>query len=336
MTARNSLAAVMTLATFIAFPGHAGRDWPLLGWRLVARIGGRVSAHERLHTTLDTTSAEFIANREAMLAKLAEVGAEHAKALAGGGPKYTERHHQRGKLLARERIELLLDEDAPFLELSPLAGYGTDYAVGASVVTGIGVVSGVECLISASDPTVRGGASNPFTLRKAFRAADIAFENRLPAIHLVESGGADLPTQKDIFIPGGRTFRRPDSGIGSRHPDDRPRVRQLDSRRCIPAGHVRPRRDGQATGQGVPRRPAVVEDGDGGGGRRRVARRGRDALTSLRALRPPRRRRARRHPPRAGASSPGSTGASSARLRRPASLRRCTTRTISSASWPPT
>jgi acyl-CoA carboxylase subunit beta len=160
-----------------------------------------------LRSNLDPGSAEFAANREAMLAKLDEIDGEHAKALAGGGPKYTERHHQRGKLLARERIELLLDEDAPFLELSPLAAYGSPYAVGASVVTGIGVVSGVECLISASEPTVKGGASNPFTLRKAFRAADIAFENRLPTIHLVESGGADLPTQKDIFIPGGRTFR---------------------------------------------------------------------------------------------------------------------------------
>ena len=160
-----------------------------------------------LRTRLDTGSPAFAANREAMLAKLAEIGAQHATAIAGGGPKYTDRHHQRGKLLARERIELLVDEDAPFLELSPLAGYGTPYTVGASVVTGIGVVSGVECLISASDPTVKGGASNPYTLRKAFRAADIAFQNRLPTIHLVESGGADLPTQKDIFIPGGRTFR---------------------------------------------------------------------------------------------------------------------------------
>jgi acyl-CoA carboxylase subunit beta len=160
-----------------------------------------------LRSALDTAGAEFRTNREAMLARLAEVEAEHAKAIAGGGPKYTERHHERGKLLARERIELLVDEDAPFLELSPLAGYGSPYTVGASVVTGIGVVSGVECLISASDPTVKGGASNPFTLRKAFRAADIAFENRLPTIHLVESGGADLPTQKEIFIPGGRTFR---------------------------------------------------------------------------------------------------------------------------------
>ncbi len=148
-----------------------------------------------------------MSNREAMLAKLAELEAEHAKAIAGGGEKYVERHRKRGKLLARERIELLLDPDSPFLELSPLAAWGTDYQVGASVVTGIGVVEGVECMISASDPTVKGGASNPWTAKKGYRAADIAAQNRLPAIHLVESGGADLPTQKEIFIPGGRIFR---------------------------------------------------------------------------------------------------------------------------------
>ena len=142
-----------------------------------------------------------------MLEKLAALEAEHAKALAGGGAKYVERHHQRGKLLARERIELLLDPDSPFLELSPLAGWGSDFTVGASLVTGIGVVEGVECLITANDPTVKGGASNPWTLRKALRADEIARANRLPVISLVESGGADLPTQKEIFIPGGAMFR---------------------------------------------------------------------------------------------------------------------------------
>ena len=160
-----------------------------------------------LRTALDAGSADYAVNREAMLAKLAEITAEHEKALAGGGARYTDRHRARGKLLARERIELLLDEDAPFLELSPLAGWGTDFAVGGSVVTGIGVVEGTEVLISASDPTVRGGTSNPWTVRKTFRAHDIALANRLPVISLVESGGADLPTQKEIFIPGGRTFR---------------------------------------------------------------------------------------------------------------------------------
>ncbi|SDJ39249.1 Acetyl-CoA carboxylase, carboxyltransferase component [Frankineae bacterium MT45] len=160
-----------------------------------------------LQSRLDTRSAEFNANREAMLEKLADLESEQAKAVAGGGAKYTERHHARGKLLARERVELLLDQDSPFLELSPLAAWGSEFTVGASVVTGIGVVSGVECMINANDPTVRGGASNPWTLQKAFRAAQIARENRLPTISLVESGGADLPTQKEIFVPGGRTFR---------------------------------------------------------------------------------------------------------------------------------
>src|SRR5882757_3736638 len=134
-----------------------------------------------------------------MLARLAELDAEHAKALAGGGERYVERHHARGKLLARERIELLLDPDSPFLELSPLAAWGTEFPVGASTVTGVGVVSGVECVVVANDPTVRGGTSNPWTLRKTLRAMDIAAANRLPLISLVESGGADLPTQKEVF-----------------------------------------------------------------------------------------------------------------------------------------
>jgi acyl-CoA carboxylase subunit beta len=160
-----------------------------------------------LRSTLDRTTPEFAANRQAMLAKLAELDTEHAEAVAGGGAKYVERHHQRGKLLARERIELLLDPGAPFLELSTLAAWGSQFQVGASTVTGVGVVSGVECVISASDPTVRGGASNPWTLKKTLRAHEIALQNRLPLIGLIESGGADLPTQEEIFIPGGQIFR---------------------------------------------------------------------------------------------------------------------------------
>ena len=152
-------------------------------------------------------SAPSSANRAAMLDRLVDLDAQHAVAVAGGGEKYVERHHARGKLTARERIELLLDPASAFLELSPLAGWGSDFTVGASLVTGIGVVEGVECLITANDPTVKGGASNPWTVKKAFRAAQIAEENNLPTISLVESGGADLPTQKEIFIPGGRLFR---------------------------------------------------------------------------------------------------------------------------------
>ncbi|SNT13576.1 Acetyl-CoA carboxylase, carboxyltransferase component [Actinomadura meyerae] len=160
-----------------------------------------------LKSTLDARSPEYRERRAAMLDKIAALDAEHAKALEGGGEKYVARHRKRGKLLARERIELLLDPDSPFLELSPLAAWGSDFPVGASVVTGIGVVEGVECVIVANDPTVRGGSSNPWTVKKSFRASDIALENRLPLINLVESGGADLPTQKEIFIPGGRMFR---------------------------------------------------------------------------------------------------------------------------------
>lgn len=160
-----------------------------------------------LRSAIDPNSPEYAAATAAMTAKLAEVRAEHAKALAGGGEKYVERHRRRGKLLARERIELLLDPDSPFLELCPLAAWGSEFPVGAGTVVGIGVVSDVVCLIVANDPTVRGGTSNPWTLRKGFRANDIALQNRLPVISLVESGGADLPTQKEVFIPGGRMFR---------------------------------------------------------------------------------------------------------------------------------
>jgi acetyl-CoA carboxylase carboxyltransferase component len=157
--------------------------------------------------TTFTPTDEHAANRAAMLAKLAELDTEQGKAIAGGGAKYVERHRKRGKLTARERVELLIDEDSAFLELSPLAAWGTNYTVGGSVITGVGVVEGVECMLIASDPTVKGGAINPSGLKKGLRAAEIAEQNRLPLINLVESGGADLPTQKDIFIPGGRTFR---------------------------------------------------------------------------------------------------------------------------------
>lgn len=160
-----------------------------------------------LRSEFDPASAAALANREAMLASLADLDAEYAKLPEAGGARAVARHRARGKLLPRERVELLIDRDAPFLELSPLAAWGTEYPLGGSVVTGIGVVEGVECMVVANDPTVRGGASNPWTVRKIFRANDITEQNRLPVISLVESGGADLPSQKDIFIPGGRLFR---------------------------------------------------------------------------------------------------------------------------------
>ena len=131
-----------------------------------------------LKSRLDTAAAGYTEAAAAMTAKLTELDAEHAKALAGGGAKYVDRHHARGKLTARERIEQLVDPDSPFLELSPLAAWGSDFVVGASLVTGIGVVEGVECLIVANDPTVKGGTSNPWTLKKILRANQIARARR--------------------------------------------------------------------------------------------------------------------------------------------------------------
>jgi acetyl-CoA carboxylase carboxyltransferase component len=156
---------------------------------------------------LDSRSPEYQANRDAMLARLAELDAALDQARAGGGEKYRARHHQRGKLLARERIELLVDQDSPFLELMPVAAAGSDFPVGAGVVTGVGIVRGIPCVVIANDPTVRGGAVNPYTLGKTKRAGEIALANRLPMVNLVESGGADLPSQAEIFVPGGRVFR---------------------------------------------------------------------------------------------------------------------------------
>ncbi len=145
-----------------------------------------------MKTTIDPTSAAYADNRAQMLERVADLAEQHAKALAGGGEKYVARHHARGKLTARERIELLVDPDTPFLELGALAGWGTDFTVGGSIITGIGVVEGVECMIVANDPTVKGGSSNPVTVKKGFRAAQVAEENGLPTINLVESGGASL------------------------------------------------------------------------------------------------------------------------------------------------
>ncbi len=160
-----------------------------------------------LHSSIDPHGPEFAANRQAQLELLAAHEAQVALACEGGGAAYRERHRRRGRLLTRERIELLVDRDTAFLELSPLAAWGTDFHVGGSVVTGIGVVSEVECVLIAHDPTVRGGAMNPYSLRKILRALEIARCNRLPVVNLVESGGADLPTQADLFVPAGQIFR---------------------------------------------------------------------------------------------------------------------------------
>jgi len=161
-----------------------------------------------LHSTLLTRSDDYHANRAAMLALVDELNERQAQARAGGGERGARKFREAGKLLPRERVELLLDPGTPFLELSPLAAHGlyNNESPAASQIVGIGVVSGVECLIFANDATVKGGAVYPMTLQKSLRAQQIAFENRLPCISLVESAGANLLYQDEVFILGGRTF----------------------------------------------------------------------------------------------------------------------------------
>jgi acetyl-CoA carboxylase carboxyltransferase component len=161
-----------------------------------------------LTTTLDVGSEQFEGDRATMLATLAPLRELAGEVLAAGGEKVVLRHHERGRLLARERVDLLLDEDAPFLELSCYAGsHEPDGQPGGRLITGIGPIEGVECMVIANQPTVKGGSLNPAAVAKQLRALEIAERNRLPVVTLVESGGADLPRQADIFVPGGQIFR---------------------------------------------------------------------------------------------------------------------------------
>jgi acetyl-CoA carboxylase carboxyltransferase component len=160
-----------------------------------------------LSSPLPAGDPEADARRAANLALLEVLDEDTARAAAGGGEKYVERHRARGKLLARERIDLLLDEDAPFLELMALAGWGTSDPLGGAMVCGIGPVEGVECMVTATDPTVRGGSISPTGVQKMLRALEICLRNRLPLVNLVESGGAELPKQADVFMPGGNQFK---------------------------------------------------------------------------------------------------------------------------------
>lgn len=161
-----------------------------------------------IRSRVDAKSEEYLQNYAANLAGVEQLEQALAKARAGGGDKYVERHKQAGKLLPRERVELLLDRDSHFLELCALAGHDVDdHTTGASSIGGIGLVSGVECVLTASESTVKGGAISELGVAKTRRLAEIAEQNRLPAISLVESAGADLPNQHKIFVPGGRGFR---------------------------------------------------------------------------------------------------------------------------------
>ncbi|MFT6288535.1 MAG: 3-methylcrotonyl-CoA carboxylase beta subunit [Alcanivorax sp.] len=154
-----------------------------------------------LHSKLNTRDAAFIANRQNMQDQVDDLRTVVEKIHLGGGEKARERHRSRGKLLPRERLNALLDPGSPFLELSQLAAYKVydDDVPGAGIITGIGRVAGQECMIFVNDATVKGGAYYPLTVKKQGRAQTIAAENHLPCLYLVDSGGAFLPLQDEVF-----------------------------------------------------------------------------------------------------------------------------------------
>ncbi len=154
-----------------------------------------------LKTSLKTTSEEFTRNQAHYESQMADLKKYLAQAEAGGPADAVALHKKRGKLTARERIATLLDRDSPWLELSPLAAFGLyeDHVPCAGLITGIGYVSGRPCVIAANDATVKGGTYFPMTIKKHLRAQEIALENRLPSIYLVDSGGVYLPMQADVF-----------------------------------------------------------------------------------------------------------------------------------------
>jgi acetyl-CoA carboxylase carboxyltransferase component len=173
-----------------------------------ARFGRWVPTYDRpmpvLRSRFDPASPEARANHDAMTALVKELRERQAVVAgrgAGGDDRSIARHRERGKLPVRERIDLLLDPGSPFLELSPLAANGLydDEAPSAGIVTGIGSVEGTRCVVIGNDATVKGGTYYPMTVKKHLRAQEVALENRLPCIYLVDSGGAFLPLQADVF-----------------------------------------------------------------------------------------------------------------------------------------
>ena len=162
---------------------------------------GNLAVVSRIASHLDTASDDYLRNRERMGELVGDLEAELERARAGGGKAAIDRHKKRGKLLARERIERLVDPGGAFLELAPLAAHGLydGEAPGAGIVTGVGPVAGRPCVIVANDATVKGGTYFPLTVKKHLRAQEVAEQNRLPCVYLADSGGAYLPLQADVF-----------------------------------------------------------------------------------------------------------------------------------------
>ena len=154
-----------------------------------------------IESRINTRSQDYTDNARAMQAQLDDLNQQLARTALGGNEAARAKHVARGKLLPRDRVEQLIDPGSPFLELSPMAAHGMyeGEAPGAGVITGIGRVSGTECVIVCNDATVKGGTYYPMTVKKHLRAQEIAAQNRLPCVYLVDSGGANLPRQDEVF-----------------------------------------------------------------------------------------------------------------------------------------
>ena len=195
-----SLRQSGTICNLAGTPPHAGS--PMLdGWGLTMPNPETEEHMSVLETQLNARSADFQANAQAMRALVDDLQVQLAHAAAGGGEASRTRHVKRGKLLPRDRVQMLLDPGTPFLELAPLAAHAMykGDAPSAGLIAGIGRVSGVDCLIVCNDATVKGGTYYPMTVKKHLRAQEVAMQNNLPCIYLVDSGGANLPNQDDVF-----------------------------------------------------------------------------------------------------------------------------------------
>ena len=245
----------------------------------------------KITSSISTSSDEFKANAAAMRALVADLAEKRAEAAAGGPEKLRERHASRGKLLPRDRVLRLIDPGSPFLELSALAALGmySKDIHGAGIITGVGRVSGRECVIVCNDATIKGGTYFPVTVKKHLRAQEIARENRLPCIYLVDSGGANLPHHTEVF-PDREHFGRIFYNQATLSSLGIPQVAAVLGS-CTAGGAYVPAMSDEfdhraPPGHDLPRRTAAGEGGDRRDGERGGAGRGGGAHAPVRRRRP--------------------------------------------------
>ena len=222
---------------------------------------------DRIESRLNLNSDEFRRNRDAMDALVRRLRDEIERVRQGGPAHARERHIERGKMLARDRVKKLLDPGSPFLELSPLAAFNMydGESPSASIITGIGRIHGREAVIVANDATVKGGTYFPMTVKKHLRAQQIAIENMLPCVYLVDSGGAFLPMQSEIF-PDERPLRphllQPGADVRERNRAGRGRDGQLHGGRRVRPRDVRREHHRARGGNDFPGGTALGARGD--------------------------------------------------------------------------